>query len=90
MDKKLENLRKQIDDLDQDLLTLFAKRTNIVRKIGKLKKTHGIAPLDEKRWQKVLQGKLAKAESLNLSKDFIKKIYTLIHKYSLDLERKSE
>ncbi len=90
MDKKLENLRKQIDNLDQDLLALFAKRTSIVRKIGKFKKIHGIPPLDEKRWQQVLEGKLVKAESLNLSKDFIKKIYTLIHKYSLRIERKNE
>lgn len=90
MDKKLENLRKQIDMIDKDLLISLAKRTNIVREIGHLKKEKGIAPLDEKRWQQVLEGKIAKAEDISLSKDFIKKIYNLIHKYSLEIERKSE
>lgn len=90
MDKKLENLRKQIDVIDKELLTSLAERTNIVRKIGKLKKAKGIVPLDEKRWQQVLEGKLGKAETMNLSKDFVKKIYNLIHVYSLEIERKSE
>lgn len=90
MNNKLENLRKQIDAIDKDLLISLSKRSNIVRKIGKVKKAQGVALLDEKRWQAVLEGKLAKAEDMNLSKDFIKKLYDLIHKYSLDLERKSE
>lgn len=90
MSDKLEDWRKKIDTLDKNLLTSLAKRMEIVRKIGKFKKTQGIALLDEKRWKEVLEGRLVKAEEMNLSKDFIKKLYDLIHKYSLDLERKSE
>ena len=90
MEKKLENLRKQIDAIDKDLLNSLAKRTLTVQKIGKFKKAQGKALRDDKRWQQLLEGILTRAESLNLSKDFINKIYTLIHKYSLDIERKSE
>lgn len=90
MEEKLESLRKQIDKIDKDLLISLAKRTEIVRKIGKLKKAQGKALLDEKRWQQVLEGKLGKAETMNLSKDFVKKIYNLVHVYSLEIERKNE
>lgn len=89
MDKKLEIWRKQINALDQDLIVSLAKRMNIVRKIGKLKKEHGLAPLDEKRWQEVLESNTLKAQKLGLSKDVIKKMYRLIHKYSLEIEKKS-
>lgn len=86
---KLDDWRKQIDDLDEKILASLAKRISIVRKIGNFKKKSGLDLLDEKRWQEVLKSRLVKAESLNLSTDVIKKLYDLIHKYSLDIEKKS-
>lgn len=88
--KSLEDWRKQIDAFDEELLHVLAKRINIVRKIGKLKKAHGISLLDEKRWQTVLESQFSKAELLNLSEDFIKKLYNLIHEYSLEIESESK
>lgn len=89
MNNTLEDLRKQIDELDQGLLTFVSKRMDIVRRIGKLKKAQGKSFLDEKRWQEVLEERLAKAKVMNLSKDFVEKLYNLIHQYSLDLEKNS-
>lgn len=89
-DKLLEDWRKQIDLLDDELLHILTKRLNIVRKIGKLKNTHGFKLLDEKRWQQVLQSKLAKAKSLNLPPEFIGKLYNLIHEQSLEIEKGSK
>ncbi len=86
MNDKLEDWRKQIDALDEELLHILGKRINIVREIGKYKKANGIAPLDQKRWQVVLDSQLSKAELVNLSEDFIKKLYDLIHEYSLEVE----
>lgn len=87
--KKLNDLRNEIDILDDSLLATLANRIAIVREIGKVKKTLGLEPLAEERWQQVLQDKLQKAEGLQLSKTFIEKIYTLIHEYALDIEKKN-
>ena len=86
MNDKLEDWRKQIDALDEELLYILGKRINIIREIDKYKKANGIAPLDQKRWQAVLESQLSKAELHNLSEDFIKKLYGLIHEYSLEIE----
>ncbi|MBI2025869.1 MAG: chorismate mutase [Candidatus Levybacteria bacterium] len=87
MDKiLLKKLRKDIDEIDRELLFVVAKRTDVVRKIGKLKKANNIKPLDKKRWELVLQSRISIAKSLNLDKDFIKNLYTLIHKNSLIIE----
>ncbi len=86
MKDKLKNWRHQIDTLDEDLVSILAKRVTIVRKIGMYKKTRGLAPLDEKRWHAVLAAQISRAERHNLSVDFIKKLYDLIHKYSLEIE----
>ncbi|MCJ7804330.1 chorismate mutase [Patescibacteria group bacterium] len=90
MDELLKNWRKQINKLDGELLNILAKRINIVREIGKHKKTYGIPSLDEKRWQEVLQSKLSKARSLNIPEKFIEKLYNLIHEHSLEIENKSK
>ncbi len=87
MNDKLENWRKQIDELDDDLLLILARRIKIVAEIGKYKKAHNIVPFDEKRWHELLESKLSKAKLLNLPKNLIKTLYEHIHKYSLEIEK---
>lgn len=89
MSKKLENWRKQVDILDGKILNLLVKRMSISSKIGRYKKGHNLPLFDKKRWGRVLESNLDKAKSLNLSKDFVKKLLTLIHKYSLELQKDS-
>lgn len=87
MDKLLENWRKQIDKVDTELLRALAKRITVVKEIGKYKKSRGIPPLDEKRWQEVMRSKISKARSLNISEKFVEKLYNLIHEHSLEIEK---
>jgi chorismate mutase len=83
---KLADLRRQIDGLDKQLLQLLARRMAEVREIGRYKQAHSLAPLDEQRWQTVLQSWLVTAESFGLSEEFITKLYKLIHEYALSIE----
>ncbi len=84
---KLENLRKHIDIADEKIITLLAKRMNLARKIGKFKKEQGLPFIDRKRWDKVIDTSLSKAESLGLSKTFVKALYNLIHKHSIIIQK---
>jgi chorismate mutase len=83
----LEDWRKQIDDIDAQVLQLLAKRRHIVLEIGEYKKEHGLPPLDAKRWEQVLQSKMTLAKDLDVSPEFIRDLYNLIHDYSLELEQ---
>ena len=87
MNKTLEELRKEIDVIDEELLQVLAKRMHIVREIGKLKKEHNITPLDEDRWQEVLHQIIETAKKHNLPETSIKKIYELIHDTALSIEK---
>ena len=89
MNNKLDNLRKQIDIVDEKLLILLAKRIMFVRKISKFKKSHNIPILDKDRRNEVLNAQLSKGEELGFSKDLIKKLYSLIHKYSIKVQKES-
>lgn len=76
MKNKLEDLRKQIDGLDEQIVFLLVKRMKTVKKIGKLKKKNNIQVFDKERWQKVIKSK----------RGFIKKIWELIHREALKIE----
>ena len=83
----LENFREQIDTLDAELLYLLSRRFTIVNEIWKFKKTNGIQPLQNDRWNKVLLEKIEIWEELWLKKEFIEDIWNRIHKEALKIEK---
>ncbi len=89
MNDKLEDWRKQIDVLDEKILTLLARRMDIARRIGKFKKELKISTLDKNRWEQVLKSNLKKGEKLGLSQEFLSNLLNLIHEYSLKVQKKS-
>jgi chorismate mutase / prephenate dehydratase len=54
-EKELKKLRKAINNLDGKLIGFIKERLDIVKKIGKLKKKHGIAIADKLREQEILE-----------------------------------
>lgn len=89
MNNDLEDWRKQIDRLDEKVLNILAKRAQIVKKIGQLKKRRDIPVLDQNRWDRVLTLMLDKGNRLGLSKDFVKKLFSLIHQYSVKIQKEN-
>jgi len=77
MKNQLNDLRKQIDEIDTAIVNLLAKRMKVVEKVGKYKKENNLPPLDKKRWQEVIKTK----------KGFIKKIWEIIHEEALKIEK---
>ena len=77
MKNQLEDLRKQIDGIDESIVNLLAKRMKVVEKVGQLKKKSNIPVLDKSRWQKIIKSK----------KGFVKKIWKVIHKEALKVEK---
>ncbi len=80
---KLNEYRHHIDIIDEQILELFAERMNIVRKIGKLKRSKNISLLQPDRWNKVYKKAVEFAQKNQLNEDFIKSVFTAIHEESL-------
>ena len=74
----LENLRKRIDDIDEDILILLAKRFQIVKNIQQSKSKAGLSISDKKRESHVLKRLEKLSIHLNLQFSFVKKIYNMI------------
>lgn len=78
----IEQLRKAIDEIDEELLNLLSKRRGFVREIAKLKESLDIPVLDKNREKKILDAISKKAKELELDVKFIKKLYEIILKNS--------
>lgn len=76
--------RKKIDKIDKEIISLLRKRLNYARKIGVYKKKYGIKIIDRKREKEVLQDRVKKS---GLSKDFIRKLFSLIIKESREVQK---
>jgi chorismate mutase len=80
---ELDELREKIDHIDYELLEVLRLRMETVRIIGKAKKEKRITPLQKNRIEFLLKERVQKAETLGLSKDFVKEIFSQIHTESL-------
>ena len=81
--ENLTELRRQIDNIDEGLLELLAKRMRISREIGIYKKEHNMPVLQTPRYGEMLENRTKSGSSMNLSPDFIKKILGDIHEESI-------
>lgn len=83
----LENLRVQIDTLDDELLNLLSRRLEIVKEVWIYKNENNIEPLQKDRWSMVLNNKIEKWNFLWLNKDFVVDIWERIHTEALIIEK---
>ncbi len=85
---KLQQYRRQVDKIDKKIIEYLAKRYQVVEKIGIFKKQNNLPTMDKKRWLEVLNSRIQYGLKLNLSEQLIKKIYKIIHQFSLKFEKK--
>ena len=79
----LSELRGQIDEIDNQLLEILAKRMRVSREIGQYKKEHNMTVVQTTRYDEILTDRIGQAEQLDISKDFMKKMLEAIHEESV-------
>ncbi len=80
----LNNLRAQIDTIDQNLLDTLGKRMSVAGQIGELKKANNIAVLQNKRWNEILGKMILEGQERELSEEFILRVFKAIHQESIN------
>lgn len=80
---QLDELRHHIDEIDEQIIQLIAKRMDIAREIGQHKKDNNIAILQMSRWEKVLNKRMSYAQSKGLSSKFAMHYLQEIHNESI-------
>ncbi|HZL07922.1 MAG TPA: chorismate mutase [Candidatus Dormibacteraeota bacterium] len=85
-DDRLNDLRKQIDTLDEELLRVLSERMNAAREIGSYKKSHGLDLTDSERMRAVLETQLSRADQAGLPHEFVQELYEVIYKHTIAVE----
>ncbi len=80
----LITLREQMDQLDDELISLLSNRMKLADEIGFYKKENNVTILQTERWNLILKRALLKAEHLGLSEDFIVKYFEAVHLESIN------
>ena len=75
---ELLSLRNQIDMLDDELLSILAKRLEVPARVGKLKADNSLDPVDEDREHQKLIDLKARAAGKGLSPDFVLNLFKMV------------
>ena len=81
---ELEKLRKQINLIDDELISILSSRMSIARNIGEYKKENNITILQSARWKQILGKYKAKAKAHDLSDEFITRFIKAVHDESIN------
>ena len=81
--ENLSELRKQIDECDNDLIQTLAKRMRVAREIGTYKKEHDMTILQTGRYNEILEKRGSQAALCGMDTEFAKKVFEAIHEESV-------
>lgn len=84
----LNPLREQIDQVDQQLIELFAKRLALVAEVGKVKSEHGIPVYAPEREIQMIEARRLEAEKQGISADLIEDVLRRLMRESYANENK--
>lgn len=79
----IHELRKQIDELDNQLMELLARRMRVCREIGQYKKEHNMTVLQTVRYNEIQSKRGAQGALCGMDPDFVRKIFEEVHEESV-------
>ena len=81
--ESITQLRKQIDELDNQLMDLLTKRMRVSREIAEYKKLHNMTVVQTTRYSEILDKRGAQGSLCGMDSEFIKKVFESVHEESV-------
>ena len=81
--ESLNELRKQIDECDDNLIQELSKRMRVAREIGVFKKEHNMTVLQTGRYSEILDKRGSQGALCGISPMCVRKIFEAIHEESV-------
>ena len=79
----ISQLRKQIDELDNQIMDILAKRMKVCREIGQYKKEHNMTVLQANRYNEILNKRGAQGALCGMAPEFVAHVFENIHEESV-------
>ena len=81
---QIENCRNEIDEIDEELINLIARRMMLVKEIGSVKKEKNVAVLQPERFRALREALHLRGDKNELSPEFISLLLEAIHQESIN------
>jgi len=81
--ESLKTLRRQIDEMDNELIQLLSKRMRVCREIAAFKKEHSIAVVQPNRYSEILDKRGAQGVLCGIGSECVKTVFEAIHSESV-------
>ena len=81
---RLSALRQQIDEIDNQLISMMAARMKVAREIGRVKSESNMPILQSTRWEDVLSKNVAEGLKLDMSEEFVRRVFEAVHQESIE------
>lgn len=79
---ELATIRKELDQIDKELVSLLAKRLSLMPEVAQYKKRNKVDVDQPDREKEILEAKRKLAEKLDVNPDFIEELYKKIFQES--------
>lgn len=83
-DMVLENIREQIDYLDNTIIETLVERMKLIEEIGRYKKSRNLSIFQPERWENILSHMTEEARKNHLPHELVERIFKAIHQASID------
>jgi chorismate mutase len=80
----LDEYREVIDQIDDELMQLLAKRMSMAERIGEYKKDNKLTILQTSRWNEILERGMNLGKNLGLSYEFVSNFLESVHMESIN------
>ena len=79
----ITNMRRQIDEIDNQIMEMLTKRMRVCREIGQFKKEHNMTVLQTSRYNEILDKRGAQGALCGMDPSFVKTVFEAIHEESV-------
>lgn len=80
---EIVDLRRQIDDIDHQIMELIAKRLKVCRQIGRYKRDHNVTVFQASRYNEILAKRGAQGAICGMDAEFVATVFESIHEESV-------
>jgi chorismate mutase len=86
---QMRGLRHAIDEIDEDIVSLLARRMEVVRQMVAPKRRHRVSALQPSRWLEILASRTSLARQKGLNDEFVAELYKLVHEEAIRVQEES-
>jgi chorismate mutase len=83
---QIEDVRQMADSLDAELVDIVSRRMQLMKKLGALKIENNVSIYQPERWREIIENRTKQGNALELSDEFILKLFEVIHDQSIKMQ----